>query len=598
MTVYEFGPFQFDAGDGLLLRDGTPVVLTPKSLDMLRVLVENRGRLLHKNDLMKLVWPDSFVEEGNLSHHVFAVRKALDDDKGSATYIETVPKRGYRFIAPVKEVGDTSLHRSQSATGAGSTGQTTTTTSIPAGAAARIRSLAVLPLANLSANAEQDYFAGSMTEALIADLATIGRLRVASRTSSMRYTRTQKAPAEIARELDVDGLIEGSVLRVGDRVRITVQLIHAATDAHVWANSYDGAVGDVLAIQREVARAIAQEVDIALSPHERNRLAPGRRIDTKALEAYLRGRYHYGKATEDGFLKAVEQLRTAVDADSTFAQAHAALADTYIALAAIGTMPPREAFSFAKAEALAALQTDKDLADADRVMGLVHMCYDWDWAAAGAAFRRALTSTGASAETRWQYSLCLAARGRFAEAVAQAERARALDPLSLMINNDLAFALWIARRHSEAIEQYRRTLELEPHFAEARRELGLIYAQTGHFDAAVAQLEKAAALGQENETLAYLGYTQALAGRRAEAERVLAELRRRSERRYVSPLMSGLVQMGLRDHDGAFVSLGHALDNRCPTMIFLASWPIFDAIRSDPRYQGMVSRMGLGGPGE
>jgi TolB-like protein len=311
-SVYEFGPFRLDSAEGVLLRNGEPVRLMPKTLDMLRVLVENRGRLLHKDELMKLVWPDSFVDEGNLSHHVFSLRKALGDERGSTTYIETVPKRGYRFVGEVRPI--TGLDRLPTAR-SGLVPRDPASSDPYSLAAPRIESLAVLPLTNMSETPEQDYLVDGITEALISDLASIPTLRVISRTSAMRYRDTQKTLPEIAQELNIEGIVAGSVLRVGDRVRISIELIHGATDAHLWGNSYDEAIGDVLALQRDVTRAIAEEIKGILTPHERARLARFRAVAPAAHEAYLKGRYYYGKATEEGFRRAVEHLQIAIDAD-------------------------------------------------------------------------------------------------------------------------------------------------------------------------------------------------------------------------------------------------------------------------------------------
>ena len=320
----------------------------------------------------------------------------------------------------------------------------------------------MLPLLNVSAEPEEQYFVDGMTDALIADLAQIKALRVISRTSIMRYKETQVPLKQIAEELNVEGVIEGSVLRVGDHVRITAQLIHAVTDAHVWAQRYDRPVHDVLTLQSDVAHAIAMAIEVTLRPGEpvRRARAP---VHPAALEAYLRGRHHWSRVTEDGFCKARDCLRRAVAFEPTFAAAHAMLADVHIALGAFGVVSPTEGFSQAEEAAQHALELDPQLGDAHRAMALVRMFY-WDWLGAEAAFERALATAAGSAETHSHYALYLVARGRCTEAVVAAEHARALDPLSPMINNDLAFTLWTARRYAEAIDRYHQALELDPHF--------------------------------------------------------------------------------------------------------------------------------------
>ena len=458
--------------------------------------------------------------------------------------------------------------------------------------ARRITSVAVLPLVNVSSDPEQDYFADGITDALITDLAQIRRLTVISRMSSMRYKGTQKTIQTIAQELSVRGLIGGSVHRVGERVRITTELIDAARDTCVWAKSYERHVTDVIGLQAELARAIAEEIRSQLTPEERRRLSTVRAVHPNAYEAYLRGRYYWSKVTEVGFTRALEYLRTAVELDPTFALAQAALADVYIALGAFGSLRPQEAFSNASAAALKALEVDRKLGEAYRALALVKM-HEWDWRGAEASFRAAMRWKPGSAETHWQYAVYLVARGRCAEAVQEASRARTLDPLSVMINNDLAFALSTARRHMDAIEQYQRTLELEPNFVEALRELGLMYAQMEDFDAAVAQLQKASALARDSETLAFLGYTLALAGQRSAAEAILNELDEMSKIRYVSPVANALIHIGLGEHDRAFESLHDAYEERSAWLIYLRSWPVFDPLRSDIRFAHLLQRIGL-----
>jgi TolB-like protein/Tfp pilus assembly protein PilF len=566
-----FAGCRLDLDARRLFRGAREVHLSPKAFELLKVLVESRPRAVSKAELLERVWPGIYVSEASLARAVNEIRDGLGDSARQGPIVRTVQGYGYSFGAAV----DASPRQ------------------IAANVAAkRIKSVAVLPLANLSSDPEQEYLAAGMTEALIADLAQIGALRVISRTSSMRYKATQKSLPAIAGELKVDGLIEGSVLRVGARVRITTQLIHAATDAHVWANSYERDVNDVLGLQREVARAIAEEIRITLTPHERQRLAPVRPVRPDAYEAYLRGRYYWSKVNEKGLSRALEYLRIAVDIDPDFALAHAALADVYIALGAFGGLRPEEAFSHATAAALKALELDQKLAEAHRALAFVKM-RQWDWSGAEAAFRLALRFKPGSAETHWQYSVYLVAQGRCAEAIQEAERALALDPLSLMINNDLAFALWTTRRYREAIEQYQRTLELESHFVESRRELGLMYAQAGNLDAAIAQLQQAIALARDTETLAFFGYTLGLAGQRSAAETILNELDEMSTTRYVCPFASALIHLGLGEHDRAFVSLNRAYEERSLWLIFLKTWPVLDPIRSDPRFQDLLRRVGL-----
>jgi tetratricopeptide (TPR) repeat protein len=416
-------------------------------------------------------------------------------------------------------------------------------------------------------------------------------LKVISRTTIMRYKGSPLPLKQIAQELNVEGVLEGSVLRVGDRVRITVRLIHAATDAHVWAQRYDRPVDDILTLQSEVAHAIATAIEVTLRPDQRLRLSRTP-VHPTAHDEYLRGRHHWSRVTEDGFRKARDCLNRAVALESTFAAAHAMLADVHIALGAFGVVSPSEGFSRADEAAQRALELDPSLGDAHRAMALVRMYY-WDWPGAAAAFDRALATAPGAAETHCQYALYLVARGRCAEAVVSAEHARALDPLSPMINNDLAFTLWTARRYGEAIDRYHLTLDLDPHFMESRRELGLLHASLGDVDAALAELEKATSLARDIETLASLGYALALAGREREAHVLRLELDAVRNTRHVESYAYALIYLGLGDHERALASLERAYHERSWQLLWLPSWPLFDPLRPAPRFRALIERLGL-----
>jgi TolB-like protein/Flp pilus assembly protein TadD len=569
--LYEFGPFRLDLERRVLTRDDQVLPLAPKTFDLLVLLVQSPGPALSKQQLMKALWSDTFVEEANLSFQVSVLRKALGED--GPRWVETVPKHGYRFVAPVKEVRPSADREPES------TDQ-------------RITSIAVLPLVNVSMDPEQEYFVDGMTDALIADLAQISALRVISRTTIMRYKGTAARLPEIAQELNVDGLIEGSVLRVGNRVRITAQLIHAATDTHIWAQRYDRPLEDVFAVYCDVARAIAREIQIRVTPNERLRLARAHVARPDAHEVYLRGRHHWRRFTEEGFRRAGEYLGQAIALDPMFAAAHAALAEVHIAAGAYGVVCPRDAFAEAEASTRRALDLDPNLGDAQRTLALVRM-YHWDWPGAEAAFGSALAAAPGSAETHCYYALYLIVRRRFAEAVAAAEHARSLDPLSPMIGNDRALALWTAHRYPEAIDGYRQTIGLDPLFVESRRELGLLYAFLGDVDMAVTELEHAATLAPDVETLASLGYALALAGREPDARAILEELSVKGKRRYLEACARCLIHIGLGDHDQALACLERAYEDHSWQLVWLGH-PLYDPLRPTPRFRSLLARVGLG----
>jgi len=455
---------------------------------------------------------------------------------------------------------------------------------------ARIRSLAVLPLANLSRDPEQEFFTEGMTEALISDLGKIRALRVISRTSAMRYRGTSKSVPEIARELDVDAVVEGSVLRSGDRVRITAQLVQAATDRHLWSESYERGLKDVLALQSEVARAIAREIQVAVSPQERARLAKSHPVDPEAHRVYLLGRYWWNKRRPEGFSKALEYFGQAITKDSTFAAAYAGLADTYSALGFYGS-PPRETMPKARAAAVKALELDDSLAEAHASLANIVMNYDWDWAAAERSFKRSIELNPGYATAHHWYSLLLSALGRLDDAMVEIRRALALDPLSLVILHNVGLQHYYARRYDEAIKQYRRTLEMDPGFPITNLMLVYAYADKGMFREAIAVAE---GISPRNAPVkAALANCYARAGDRGRALRLVEDLVTESRREYVPPDSIAIAYIGTGEKDEAFAWLEKAREERLPFAIFIKQNPLFDPLRSDPRFAELLQRIGL-----
>jgi len=459
-----------------------------------------------------------------------------------------------------------------------------------------IQSLAVLPLENLSRDPEQEYFADGMTEAIIADLTKIRALRVISRTSAMQYKDVKKPLPQIARELNVDAVVEGSVLRSGDRVRITAQLIHAPTDRHLWADSYERDLRDVLALQRDIAQAIAQEIKVTLTPQEQAQLAKARPVDPEAHQLYLKGRYHWNKRTAEDFKKALEYFQQAIAKDPSYPPAYAGLADTYGLLGyyAYDVLPPREAMPKAKAAALKALEIDGSFAQAHVSLAWVRQTYDWDWPAAEKEFKRAIDLNPGYATAHHWYSLHLATLGRRDEALAEAKRALELDPLSIIINHIVGLQHYWARRFDQAIEQFRKTIDMDPSFPIAHWSLGRAYAAKGMYREAIAEYEKYSALtGGSGRALAALGSAHARSGDRREALRVLEQLNAISKQRYVPSHQFADVSIGLGDKDQAFAWLDKVYDERSSYLTWLKVEPLFDPLRSDPRFADLVRRVGL-----
>jgi TolB-like protein/Tfp pilus assembly protein PilF len=458
-----------------------------------------------------------------------------------------------------------------------------------------IRSIAVLPLANLSGDAAQDYFADGMTDALITDLSKLQTLKVISRTSTQRYRGTSKPLPEIARELNVDGIVEGSVLRSGDRVRITAQLIDAATDRHVWADNYERDVRDVLALQRDVARAIAGEIRARLSEPEQRRLASPRPVNPKAHEAYLRGRAEANKFTEPALRRAIAFYEQAISVDAGYALAHAGLAEAYATLGGVlGFVSPTEYFPKARAAAERALALDATLGDAHAVLATVRLKFDWDWNGAAQEFERVFELNPSLAEAHQEHGTYLEALRRFDEAVAARKRARELDPLSAQRTADVGYPLYYAGRYAEAIEYYRAALDLDQNFFWSHAWIGQARIEQRMYAEAIDEIQAALRISRGNtRVLATLGYAYAMAGQRPRAQQAVAELQTRSKGTYVSPYFLAVISAGLGDRAAALDYLEKALQERQPYLVLLDVEPVFSKLRDDPRFQTLLQRIGL-----
>jgi len=449
----------------------------------------------------------------------------------------------------------------------------------------RIESLAVLPLANLSGDAEQDYFADGMTDELITTLGKLGALRVISRTSAMRYKGTQKPLSQIARELNVQAVVEGSVLRSANRVRITVQLIDAADDRHLWADSYERDLRDVLALQDDVARKVAEEIRIQVTPQEKAQLGNTRPIDPEAYQDYLKGRYYWNKVTPEAMAKSVEYFQRAISKDREAAQAYVGLADAYMLSANWKFLPPREAYARAKAAATQSLQIAPDSGEAHAALAFTRFVYDWDWPGAERDFERSLRLAPNDAHAHFWYALYLRAMGRFEDAIREAKRGRELDPLSPLVNMTVGSTYFYARHYDDALRELHSTLELEPSFAPAHSYLGETYMQLGTPD-------KAAIESRKGGDLATVGVAEAALGRKAEALKILGELKTQSE---VDPIDMAQLLLSLGDKNQAIQQLETAYQDHRPSlsMVSINTCPWLDPLRSDPRFRDLLRRMNL-----
>jgi TolB-like protein/DNA-binding winged helix-turn-helix (wHTH) protein/Tfp pilus assembly protein PilF len=611
---YEFGPFRIDPLKRRLLRDGEVIRLTPKAFDLLLVLVEESGRTIEKDELLEKVWPGTAVEENNLNQNITTLRKSLGDSRQESQYIATISGVGYRFVAEVRIVEEEGLaQRRNGATEEGVrpirglryAGMILSLLVLVALAYGLYRreaprpamsSIMVLPLENISGNSGEEYFADGMTDALIGDLAKIGGLHVISRTSSMHYKGTKKSLPEIAREINVDAIVEGTVQRAGDRVVVRTQLIHAPTDRHLWVGDYTRDVRDVLDLQSEIARAVAQEVRIQMTPDEQARFASRRPVKPKAYDSYLQGRYLYwNKRTEENVNKAIALFQSAINEDESYAPAYVGLADCYSALGSVqvASMPPLEARRLAEEAATKALQLDSGLAEAYSALGYVKH-YNWDWTAAEQNYKRAIELNPSYANAHNFYAGYLMSRGRIDESIAASNRARELDPFSLSISAQRGFLFENARRYDEAIEQLRSVIAMDAGHYQALWILGHTYAANKQFDEAVAAAEKAVEVsGRAPGALGMLGLAYGLAGRKQEATKVLNELLELNKTRYVTPAALVNVYLGLGDKEQVFVWLEKSYQERSNYVAYLKVFPLLDPIRSDPRFNDLVHRIGL-----
>jgi TolB-like protein/Flp pilus assembly protein TadD len=447
---------------------------------------------------------------------------------------------------------------------------------------------------NLSGDASQDYFADGMTDQLIANLGQISALRVISRTSVMTYKGVRKPLAQIAGELNVDAVVEGSVLRSGDQVRITAHLIQVPADKHIWAQSYEGEILDTLVLQNRVARAIAEQIHVTLNGHEQAALGHSKTVNPEAYEAYLTGRYYWNKRTADGLKRAIDQFKLAIDKDPNYAQAYTGLADSY-ALSGdweYGLLSPDEAFPKAKAAATKALALDDDLAEAHTSLAFVLDLYDWNWELAEKEYKRALALNPSYATAHHWYAWHLIVMGRNSEALAESRKAESLDPLSPIISADLADALCVAHLCEESVQQSRKTLQMHPYFSVAHYQLGQALAQKHMHDEAIAELRRAVELSGGNTAFeSKLAYVYAVAGRTDEAMKIIKDLEGRPSRPASTHAHIALIYVGLGDRDQAMSWLNKAYEARFNPSILMR--PAFDPIRSDARFQDLLRRIGL-----
>jgi TolB-like protein/DNA-binding winged helix-turn-helix (wHTH) protein/Tfp pilus assembly protein PilF len=606
------------------------IPLTRKAVETLLVLVENAGHVMGKETLLERVWPGTFVNESTLAQNILTLRKALGKQGSGEDYIGTVPKRGYRFEAGVKEsppvdaaARPSGLAPEPSDAGrfaplsrnvvlyssvavvvaiAISTAYLVRSRRVPAAAniaPTRIQSIAVLSLTNLSGDPSQDYLADGITEAITTDLAKFHSLRVVSRTSAMQYNSRKKPLPEIARELHVDAIVEGGMMRSGAHVRVTAQLTRAANDEQIWAESYERGVRDLLALQNDVARDIAEHVQAQITAQDRQRLSTARPLDPRAHEEYLKGRFFWNKRTENGYLDAIDHFLRAIQIDPQYPEPYAGLADTYALLGSLGgaSIPRRDAMNNARSIARKALELDPTLAEAHTSLAFVLMHYDWDFAAAEKEYLRAIDLNPNYPTAHQWYAVNLAATDRMDAALAELRHAQELDPLSLIISADIGQLLGGARRYEEAAAQLQSTLQMDPNFLLAHLELASIFIYQQKHAEAADHVRKALELAPGSLwAQGLLGVTYALSGQRDKARNTLASIQH-SPNAKEAALYVAIIATSLGDKNTAFQWLQIARDERSGSLILMKISPYWDPLRSDPRFVSLLHDVGLDSTG-
>jgi DNA-binding winged helix-turn-helix (wHTH) protein/TolB-like protein/Tfp pilus assembly protein PilF len=652
--LYEFGPYRLDTTERLLLRDGERVALTPKAFETLVVLIERRGQLVEKEELMKALWPDSFVEDANLTNNVWALRKTLGESQNGQRYIETVPKRGYRFTASVREIPHESeafvlekhtltrviteeevqtsseedvrqlraqlllpakvenrrrtrwglgiafgllcllliivsvaLYRSR--TLAESKATEASVASKPV-----LRSIVVLPFKTIGAESDNEYLGLGMSDALITRLGNTRQIIVRPTSAIRRYTDPQQDPVAAGREQGVDTVLDGSIQRNGDRLRVTVQLVRVQDAALLWSGNFDESFTDIFAVQDSISQQVMRDLMVELNPEERERLQRRGSENIEAYQAYLKGLYFWNKRTKDGYQKAVEYFNQAIERDPTYAQAYVGLGHAYAYLGGHDLASQSEAIAKQRRAAKRALELDETLSEAHASLGLIAMNSDWDWAEAERKFKRAIELNPNNATAHAWYGEFLAFMGRFEEGVAEIKRGQELDPLSLVINTDVAKVYTQTRRYDEAIEQYKRALEMDPEFEVAHGLLALTYSLKGMHEEALSELRKIKDLEKDPMNLSFLAYVYGRSGRKDEARGVLNRMESLSKQTYVSPLWMTIAYAGLAEKDQAFKWLERIFEERTTGgTIGLKVSPVYDSLRSDLRFADIMRRAGF-----
>ena len=635
--LYEFGPYRLDTAEQLLLRDGEPVPLTPKSFETLLALVERSGHLVEKDELMKVVWADAFVEESNLTNNVYALRKLLGPGENGSSYIETVPKRGYRFTAPVKKLSPealvvekrtvTRVVTEEAADSQGhsmiGTGEARAVAHLPPHAALRskwpwlltgllavalgiggyniyhsrtdpppsqIQSIAVLPFKNESGNADVEYLADGVTESLINSLSQLPQLKVIARNSSFQYKGKDVNPQDVSRALGVHAILLGNVIQRDGNLVLSVELIDTRDKTQIWGDRYTRKATDIQALQDDITRTISEKLRLKLTGAQEQELTKRATQNPQAYQLYLSGLFYSRRSGIENLRKALDYYNQAVTLDPRFALAFAGMADIHNNLNSMGVVDPKEASAQARTAVEKALELDETLAQAHIELAMLKG-FDWDWPGAEREYKRAIELNSNLAWAHLSYGSHLMAMERHTEALAEIKRAQELDPLGGGRRKEV-IALRVAGRSDEAIEKLRQMIDLEPESSFAHSQLGITYAEKGMYAEAIAEVQKATSLGWTGtQPQIYSGYVLAKAGKRREALTILNKLKTTKE--YVSPAELAILYAGLGDKEAALALLQRAYDEHDLQLKDLRIGLGYGSLRSDTRFQDLLRRVGL-----
>ena len=571
-SQYEFGSYRLDVPSGTLFREGNRVALPPKTAELLVALVKAAGSVLTREQLLQHVWPGTVIEEGSLSSHISMLRKALGTAPNGQDFIETLPKRGYRFAADVKQAGF----------------------DVPGGGMKRAM-LVVLPFENLTAGDRYDYFSDGLTEEMITELACLSpeHLGVIARTSAMQFKSTPKSVKQIGSDLGVSHVLEGSVRRAAERVRITVQLIRVSDESHLWAQNYERGLHDVLEVQAEVARAVAREIRIKLTPHEKQRLDPDntRSINPQAYELYLRGRHFWYRRTEDGMRKSIECFEQALRYQPNFAAAYDGISDAHTMLACRGMTTAVESFPKAKAAARHSVQLQPELGEGFASLAHVRL-HDWDWVGLESDFQRASELAPGYAVAHYWYAEYLMAMDRTGEAIGRVQYAWELDPLNSVINASMGMIRYLAHDYDGALVDLRRGLEIDPSHYVSHLRVGLVCLQKNLLNEAFDAMRQAVThSGGSTEALAGLAQAHGVAGDKVTMQKIMQELAA-NDHRHVSPYNIARVYGAIDDKKRALEWLERAYWEHNPDLIELTREPSFASLRSDAKFRELIKQIG------